>query len=341
VPSPNDDGKGILPADLFIGLTDDERAEVEAAQKEELEAAGVIDEEVDAAEKAAKDEDEATAKAAAEATAKAEADKVAAEAAEAAAKTKAEADAKAAETAATEAQRKQLVDAAVEAGVKSAEAAAKAMKAKDDAPPPRDHAKEMAELEEVFGKGELELPAYLAKRDAITADRIQAQLLVTLAEQDRARRAESAKAAQADVDSRWNAATQRFLAGDGNARFAPNTVLGGAMQAALGKVGEAEPTLDFDQMFAKAKAVVLESLGEKPTDEAAKAAAAKAAIEKATSERKVEINPVKELGSAPAAGSELGKTLAEKLDGLSALALEKAVAKLSPEQQEAYLRGGE
>lgn len=190
----------------------------------------------------------------------------------------------------------------------------------------------LAELDERFDEGDLTSKEYrdqqnalLAEKKALEHDELKAKVKQELD-------AENSK-------REWMKAQERFFKAEENARFRDDEVLLGALDQQVRKlaVTPEAANLTGDEILAKARAVIAKSFG------LAAATPAKQDVKKDDKPTKPE-RPQRpkvpaDMGGLPAAGSERpqdGKF--SHLNGLTGEALEDAVSRLSPADQEAWAR---
>lgn len=294
----------------------------EAAELQAMEADRVAAEEAAAAE-AKRLADEAAAAAAAQA------DPLAAErAALAASQAEAAAAAQAAREAAELVARQQ---AEAQAAREAAEAEAARVAAEAAR---RDFDAELSALEEKFDNGDITREAYRQQERQLLEDRALQRFRD---EQDAAAR-ESAQRAVQDAEAQrladWQAAQRTFFTDPGNnalvykADGSIDNVKLAAFNAAVGEVAQAHPELPFDQLLVQVRARIT---GE-------------AAIDPAEAVRKAEFERGKNAGDPPVTLRDTPNTGAldsgaAVLDNLPIDKLEDAMARMAPEQLNAYLAG--
>lgn len=205
---------------------------------------------------------------------------------------------------------------------------------KADEPLPDNSAKlaeidgKLAELDERFDEGDLTSKEYrdqqnalLAEKKALEHDEIKAKVKQELD-------AENGK-------REWMKAQERFFKAEENARFRDDEVLLGALDQQVRKlaVTPEAANLTGDEILARARALIAKSFG------LAAASPAKRDEKPAKPDRPQRPKVPVDMGGLPAAGSERpqdGKF--SHLNGLSGEALEDAVSRLSPADQEAWAR---
>lgn len=183
----------------------------------------------------------------------------------------------------------------------------------------------LAELDELFDDGELTSKEYRDQQNVLMAEK-------------RALEHEELKAkVKQDLDAEngkreWMKAQERFFKAEENARFRDDEVLLGALDQQVRKlaVTPEAANLTGDEILAKARAVIAKSFG---------LAAPSPAKNGGKPERPQRPKVPVDMGGLPAAGSERpqdGKF--SHLNGLTGEALEDAVSRLSPADQEAWAR---
>lgn len=203
-----------------------------------------------------------------------------------------------------------------------------------DAPnePAPDHSAKLAEidgklakLDELFDEGELTSKEYRDQQNALMAEKRDIEHDELKAKVKQELDAENGK-------REWMKAQERFFKAEENARFRDDEVLLGALDQQVRKlaVTPEAANLTGDEILARARAVIAKSFG------LAEAAAPRKDGKPARPQRpKVPVD----MGGLPAAGSERpqdGKF--SHLNGLTGEALEDAVSRLSPADQEAWAR---
>lgn len=186
----------------------------------------------------------------------------------------------------------------------------------------------LAELDERFDEGDLTSKEYrdqqnalMAEKKALEHDEIKAKVKQELD-------AENSK-------REWMKAQERFFKAEENARFRDDEVLLGALDQQVRKlaVTPEAANLTGDEILARARAVIAKSFG------LAAPSPAKKDDKPAKPDRPQRPKVPVDMGGLPAAGSERpqdGKF--SHLNGLSGEALEDAVSRLSPADQEAWAR---
>lgn len=195
-----------------------------------------------------------------------------------------------------------------------------------------DHSAKMAEidgklakLDELFDEGELTSKEYRDQQSALMAERKALEHDELKAKVKQELDAENGK-------REWMKAQERFFKAEENARFRDDEVLLGALDQQVRKlaVTPEAANLTGDEILARARAVIAKSFG------LAEASAPRKDGRPARPQRpKVPVD----MGGLPAAGSERpqdGKY--SHLNGLTGEALEEAVSRLSPADQEAWAR---
>lgn len=203
-----------------------------------------------------------------------------------------------------------------------------------DAPnePAPDHSAKLAEidgklakLDELFDEGELTSKEYRDQQNALMAEKRDIEHDELKAKVKQELDAENGK-------REWMKAQERFFKAEENARFRDDEVLLGALDQQVRKlaVTPEAANLTGDEILARARAVIAKSFG------LAEASAPRKDGKPARPQRpKVPVD----MGGLPAAGSERpqdGKF--SHLNGLTGEALEDAVSRLSPADQEAWAR---
>jgi hypothetical protein len=183
----------------------------------------------------------------------------------------------------------------------------------------------LAKLDELFDDGELTSKEYRDQQNALMAEKRDIEHDELKAKVRQELDAENGK-------REWMKAQERFFKAEENARFCDDEVLLGALDQQVRKlaVTPEAANLTGDEILARARAVIAKSFG------LAEADAPRQDGRPARPKRpKVPVD----MGGLPAAGSERpqdGKY--SHLNGLTGEALEDAVSRLSPADQEAWAR---
>lgn len=183
----------------------------------------------------------------------------------------------------------------------------------------------LAKLDELFDDGELTSKEYRDQQNALMAEKRDIEHDELKAKVRQELDAENGK-------REWMKAQERFFKAEENARFRDDEVLLGALDQQVRKLAMTPEAANLtgDEILAKARAVIAKSFG------LAAASPAKKDDKPARPQRpKVPVD----MGGLPAAGSERpqdGKY--SHLNGLTGEALEDAVSRLSPADQEAWAR---
>jgi hypothetical protein len=201
-------------------------------------------------------------------------------------------------------------------------------------PVPGDVAERMSALDgelDVLGKklaaDEIDLDVYHAQLIKLSRERTAIETQMAIA--DYARQAQAASAEQA-----WVSAQSEFL--EANPGYRDSPIRYGALDVAVRQVAQAPESAgkSFSWMLSEAKRQVEADFGAATPAAPARAAPTAKASRRAPSS----IDIPQTLGAVPMAASNgTDKDPFAQLDSLSGLELERAIAKLSTDQQQAYL----
>jgi hypothetical protein len=195
--------------------------------------------------------------------------------------------------------------------------------------PPRDFDAAFAEVQRQFDEGEIDGDKFQKDTRAITKEEAQFTARMTVWEENQQTAAEQSA-------SDFNAAAVTWE--KANADFMANPLRAQAMQQAINAVAAKSPSLAPSALFTAAAKVAFEAFGYTPPA-AAEPVAEAAAIAAATAARKPTGVPVT-LASAPAAApieAPATNSAYDALDSKDIDSLEDAVARMSPDQLDAYL----
>lgn len=195
--------------------------------------------------------------------------------------------------------------------------------------PPRDFDKAFADLQEQFDNGDIDGAEYQRQQRVLNKEEARYEASVTLYEERQA----SAQATQA---AEWNHASVAWE--QQHADFLSNPLRAQAMQQAIGAVHAQNPGLSYADLLAQAGKVAMDAFNYQPQAAAPDQSAAEK-IRQATAARAAAPVPAT-LAAAPAAApmdpSQAGAYAS--LDSQDISSVEDAVAKMRPDQLEAYLR---
>lgn len=193
---------------------------------------------------------------------------------------------------------------------------------------------QLATLDKQFEEGEISLGEYNTQRDAIKEQlydaRMEAQRQALIEEQRRQQ--------QQSAEREWVETQQRFFADSDNSRFRDNGVLLNLMDTEVRRLAK-DPqvieklnvgTMTGMDVLNQAKTNILDAIGAASGTPAVKAAQKPAAARP---------NVVTLSEAPPAANNSTGDGPFAHLDTLSGAKLEAALARLTPEQADAYLSG--
>lgn len=204
---------------------------------------------------------------------------------------------------------------------------APAAAAEEEQPAARDFAAELAALSKQYEDGDLDMEAYIEKRDEIRDAQTDARIEARLAEERRLAEESARQRAQADDEAAWDHAKSQFFADPANAALVDNPIKAGAFQAAINEAGKTVQG-DYAAMLAKARELVGGAPAATVTDK----------VKEATFERQQQQPaPGATLRDAPNASGHEAPGAA--LDNLDIDKLEDAVAAMKPDQLERYLSG--
>lgn len=259
-----------------------------------------------------------------------------------AAKEKADAEAKVAADAKAAADAKEEGDDKIEAdasGAKSDPADDKLFAPTYRADAVEDYDKKIEDLTTAFEKGDIQLAQFNKERDVL----VRAQTKAEIAEESK----------KQNLEQRWDWEIDRFMDDAreqkelGNIDYRANKILQASLDAAVKDLASKEENANKSGRWylTEAHKQVMANFGrtatEKTADEKAAETAAAEALKKAGRRPDLKAVP-KTLGGLPAAspsetGSDSEFSHLEKLDGMS---LERAIAKMTPEQQDRYAQNG-
>lgn len=189
-----------------------------------------------------------------------------------------------------------------------------------------DYTAQLAALKQKFDDGEIELSDYLDQRDAINEARVIARTSMHIAEQQR-------EQAWQYENTRFFEEHQEYSAAKSRMRFA-------AMQAAIDEIGSdpGSARMSYRELLLEAKKRVDAEFGgaKMPTEQQpTQKTPAKPRLVSDRSKLPPSLKDVPAAAPAPEGGGEF-----TKLEGLSGMELEAAVARLTPEQQARWAEAG-
>ena len=185
---------------------------------------------------------------------------------------------------------------------------------------------EKDELSTKLQDGEIDFSEYQTGMDAITEKTMDLKL-------DVQKDSIKAELSQEHEDKLWRDATTCYFAKEGRQEALKSPIVAAAFRQAV-ETAAKESFDDYDDLLSKAEAMVEASgikMGATPADPPPDP-------DKKTGKRKAAttVQLPDTLGAVPAADLNVGKNPFDHIDKLEGMAMELAIAKMSPEQQAAY-----
>lgn len=199
--------------------------------------------------------------------------------------------------------------------------------------PPKNFDEEFAAIQKRYDDGELDSAEFQSASRSLSKEEAAYQTRVTLWEENQAAAQQSAQASFATAAVAWEQANKDFMS---------NPLRAEAMNRAIAVIDQQTGgTLSPQALLEQAAKVAFEAFGYQVTQAAPPAGqpSAEEAIARATEARKTPPVPTT-LGTAPAAAAIErggGNAAFAELDGKDINTLEDAVARMTPQQREAYL----